>query len=100
MNTASSRISELRYLDPSGNEIAGPREWTPSLIEVPASPEHLGDIHLFRNGEPLRLFAQSLRGCVRLLAEWPRSGTGAYRLTLEHGDVRDDREVLIIPEKI
>jgi predicted component of viral defense system (DUF524 family) len=77
-----------------------PREWTRSLIEVLVSPDELAHIRLLRQGEPMRVFAQPLDGVTRVFAEWPLSGTGRYRLTLQHGNESEDVEVTVAPQKI
>lgn len=97
---ASPPTSKLRFLDTSGTESTGPREWARSLVEVLVPPERLEQIRLLRQGEPMQLFAQPLGGSTRVLAEWPRSNTGRYRLRLEDGAMVEELEVGVAPEKI
>jgi PD-(D/E)XK nuclease superfamily/Domain of unknown function (DUF2357) len=100
MSTTSPPTSRLRFLDLDANEIAGPREWAKCLIEVLAPVDQLAELRLLRQGEPLRLYAQPLDGTTRLFADWPLSGTGGYRLTLEDDALREELEVSVGPEKI
>ena len=84
----SPRTSRLRFLDSTGAESLGPNEWTQSLVEVLIPPDlgSLERVRLLRQGESMRVFAQPLGGKTRVLADWPRSGTGRYRLALEYGE--------------
>jgi hypothetical protein len=60
----------------------------------------LSKARLLRNGEPLRLVAQTLDDVVGVFAEWPLSGTGSYRLILDSADADEERLVVVQPEKI
>src|SRR4051794_23760778 len=100
MNTASPPTSKLRLLDPQGNLLEAPREWTPALVEVIVPLGQLANTRLLRQGAPMRLFAQEREAEIRVFAEWPRSGTGRYRMTLEAPDWREDVVVTVAPQKI
>lgn len=100
MSMATPPTSSLRFLKPTGEPLEAPREWERCLIEIDRPPEELAEVRLLRQGEPLRLVAQELWGQVRLVAEWPVSGTGRYRLTLEHDTTPDALEVTVAPRKI
>lgn len=98
----SPRTSRLRFLDSTGAESLGPNEWTQSLVEVLIPPDlgSLERVRLLRQGESMRVFAQPLGGKTRVLADWPRSGTGRYRLALEYGDTSEELDVTVRPQKI
>src|SRR4051812_28637883 len=83
---ASPLTSSFRFLSDDGQAIDAPREWTPELIEVAIPPEQLQRVRLLCQGAQLPLYAQELAGELRVLARWPRSGTGSYRLVLELDD--------------
>jgi predicted component of viral defense system (DUF524 family) len=98
---ASPPTSRLRFLDLDGAETGGPLEWRRSFVEVLALPEQLEQVRLLRQGQPLRVFVQPLGSTIRLLAEWPLSGTGHYHLVLELADEPvEERVVTIEPQKI
>jgi predicted component of viral defense system (DUF524 family) len=78
--------SRLRFVDSVGEPLPGPREWTQELVELELNPQRLSDATLFCQSAKLPLFAQDLGGRVRVLAAWPRTGTGRYRLRFELGD--------------
>jgi predicted component of viral defense system (DUF524 family) len=63
-------------------------------------PEHLESTRLLCNGEPLALFVQPIAGELRMLANWPLSGTGRYRLYLESIGFEEEREIELTPEKL
>jgi hypothetical protein len=74
--------SELRALDRAGNALAAPREWAPGLVEVPVEPGSWEEARLDRDGSELPLSLRLVSGSQRVVAEWPRSGTGHYELRL------------------
>lgn len=76
-----------------GSAIGKPREWRRGLVEVDLPPEQLAFTTLLCQGQPLRVFVQSLSGEPGVFAEWPLSGTGRYRLTLESTDLREQLDV-------
>src|SRR4051794_972101 len=92
--------SRLRFLDAGGAQLVAPREWRRGLIEVLVPASELSQMRLLRQGEPLQLFARLVGDELGVFAEWPLSGTGHYRLTLELGDVREEVEVAVEREKI
>jgi hypothetical protein len=55
---------------------------------------------LRRNGLPLPLALRRLGGAVRVVAEWPRSGTGSYALALRAPAGEHGRVVTVHPEKL
>jgi len=98
---ASPPTSSLRFIDLAGGPLPGPREWERCLIELDLEPDELQQIRVLRQGEPLRVLVQQLDGRPRVLAEWPLSGTGRYRLTLENDTAPSiESEITIAPRKI
>jgi predicted component of viral defense system (DUF524 family) len=97
---ASPATSRFRFRTKDGSDLEAPREWRRGLIEVDLPPEHLAHTTLLCQGQPLRLFVQSLAGQPRLFAEWPLSGTGRYRLALESAGLSEQLEIEVVPEKI
>src|SRR5262245_13465448 len=97
---ASPPISRLRFLDAEGAVTSGPREWRRSRIEIAIPADRAPEARLLRNGEPLGLFAEPVDGELRVRAEWPLSGTGRYRLSLDLEGYSEEVETTVIPEKI
>jgi hypothetical protein len=101
---ASPPTSKLSFLDSSGEPLRLPREWTPELVEVDLEldePAILSRASLFRQSEKLPLFTQEFAGKLRLLAHWPRVGTGRHRLRLELDDrLVEEQTYQIAPRKI
>lgn len=75
-------VGALRFLDQEGREVDAPREWEPALVEVLVAPAQWEQVQLRFQGGELLLYLQRLRGELRVLADWPRSGAGHYRLQL------------------
>lgn len=75
-------VGALRFLDQEGREVDAPREWEPALAEVLVAPAQWEQVRLRFQGGELLLYLQRLRGELRVLADWPRSGAGHYRLQL------------------
>jgi predicted component of viral defense system (DUF524 family) len=96
----SPLTSRLRFLDENGAQIPAPREWRRGLVALDIPIEDLPQTRLVRNGEPLPLVAKPDGVGLAVLAEWPLSGTGRYRLILEAGSYQETRDVIVVPEKI
>ena len=96
----SAPTSRLRHLDAHGEALSAPREWEPGYVEVEAPLEEWQELTLSCNGQALDIYARELAGTARVVAEWPRSGTGHYRLELEHGNFREQTIATIWPRKI
>jgi predicted component of viral defense system (DUF524 family) len=97
---ASPRTSSLHFCTAGGEPLTAPREWESCLITLDQPPDQLTQVRLLRHGEPLRLLTQELGGEVRLIAEWPRSGTGRYRLALDQDGDTEVLDVTVTPRKI
>jgi hypothetical protein len=99
---ASRPTSRLRFLtlDPKGVPIDGPAEWVPALVEVLVPAEHWEEVRLWRQGEVLPVYLKRLDGRARVLADWPRSGSGRYRLRLECAGYSEDLMLTIRPAKL
>jgi predicted component of viral defense system (DUF524 family) len=98
---ASPPTSSLRFIDFAGGPLPAPREWERCLIELDLKPDELQQTRVLRQGEPLRVLVQQLEGRPRVLAEWPLSGTGRYRLRLENDAAPPiESEITIEPRKI
>jgi predicted component of viral defense system (DUF524 family) len=73
----------------------------PHLIDVAMPPEQYQQARLLCQGERLALYRQELAGIEHVLAQWPRSGTGRYRLVLEVDDqVVEELTCTVTPAKI
>ena len=96
----SPRTSRLRFLTPECEHVETPREWTPALVEVDVPAERWEEVRLWRQGEAFPIYVRRLGGEPRVLCDWPRSGTGRYRLRLEVSEWSEERLVTILPAKI
>jgi predicted component of viral defense system (DUF524 family) len=101
MTTDSPPTSRFSFRDANGAHVPVPREWTPHLVELAIPPDDYTHARLLLQGELLPLFRQSLDDQERVLALWPRSGVGRYRLTLQF-DTETVEELVctVLPEKI
>jgi hypothetical protein len=103
---STAEVSQLRFRNSEGDVISVPAEWTPAFIEVTAVPEDdWTEVRLWCQDQPLEIMlrrfkSESQKVCI--VAEWPRSGPGHYRLrcrvpgvTQEHSQV-----VTVTPSKI
>src|SRR5690606_1108206 len=94
------RPSVIRFLDLRGAQISGPREWEPAWVEVDVPVAEWTAAELTRNGVELPLGLRRIGGWPRVVAEWPRSGPGNYRLRLVTHGVAFERSVAVAPAKI
>lgn len=91
----------LRALDSDGNVLAAPREWARGFVEVDIPTDLWQEARLERHGNELPLSLRRLGGAQRVVAEWPRSGTGRYELRLSLPDAPPERIVWTVePTKI
>ena len=70
------------------------------MIEVRDAIEGWKEIRLWRQTEQLPVYLKRLGGEVRILADWPRSDPGRYRLRLESPEGAEERVLIIQPRKI
>lgn len=97
----SPATSSLRALDVEGHPLAAPLEWEPGFVEVVAPTASWEKSTLDRDDRPLALSLRRLGGRSRIVAEWPRSGTGRYELRLSLPDGSTERTTwTIAPRKI
>src|SRR5690242_8433744 len=96
----SAPTSRLSFLDAKGGPRAAPLEWAKSYIAIEAPAERWEEFTLTRNGEPLVVYARPFDGEPRIVADWPLSGTGHYRLELSQGEKGEERVVSVWPRKI
>src|SRR5215211_7459097 len=102
----SPPTSRLRFLATSdgtpadGTSVDAPREWSPALVEVLVPIDRWVEVRLWRQEEELPVYLKRLGGQPRILADWPRSGAGRYRLRLEWLGETEERIVAVGPQKI
>jgi hypothetical protein len=97
---ASAPTSKLGFLDARGDVLDAPREWARGFVAIDVPVESWQEVELSRNGEPLAVSARELGGRAQVVAEWPLSGTGHYRLELSAGGVREEHRLSVWPRKI
>ncbi len=98
--TSDAAAPRQRFLDLSGLAIGGPSEWMPALIEVLVPTGVWEDVDPRRQGQDLPVFLHRFGDQVRVIAEWPRSGTGHYRLRVEWRGLVEEQILIIMPQKI
>jgi predicted component of viral defense system (DUF524 family) len=98
----SFRISRLRFLDESGQELDAPLEWARGLVEIECAPADWEQVVLRRNEVAMPVLVRELEGRVRVLAEWPLSGAGTFELALEFrdGSWSERRACVVAPRKL
>jgi hypothetical protein len=87
----SPSSSPFSFLDLADQPIETPEEWTPALLLVPLDPGRLAQGRVLLQGSMLQLSIRAIGGELKVVGEWPRCGTGNYRLVLE----LDDEETLL-----
>ncbi len=92
--------SKLSFLSLEGEPLESPAEWQPALLEVRVPVEHRKEVQLWRQGTRLRIFLQEIKGKERILADWPLSNPGYYRLRLEYQGKVEDQIITVWPQKI
>jgi PD-(D/E)XK nuclease superfamily/Domain of unknown function (DUF2357) len=96
----SAPTSRLAFLDSKGQPLDLPREWEPGYVAIDAPVSDWNQVSLTCNGARLDVYAREVAGDARVVAEWPRSGTGHYELDVTHGREREKRQITVWPRKI
>src|SRR5579859_2689105 len=94
--------SSIRFLDQKGASIEGPAEWLPALIDLNVATHQWEEARLALQGvSEIPLLLKKISGRVRVMADWPRSPTGHYRLQLYLGsDQVEEQVITVFPKKI
>jgi hypothetical protein len=87
-------------IDRTGSELDALLEWRPALVELLIDPADWISARLTLQDEPVQVSLRNFGGQVRVVAEWPRSGPGRYRLSLTAPAKTGERIVTIEPRKI
>lgn len=90
----------IRLLSSDGTPVAAFTEWMPALIQVAVPLEQWSSVTLTIQGLPAAMSVRTLQGRPRIVAEWPRSGTGHYELRLAAGEANATSRITILPHKI
>jgi hypothetical protein len=96
----SAPTSKFSFLDQHGQALECPREWERSYVALNVPLERWQEASCRRNGEPLEVLVRLFDGSPRVVAEWPYSGTGNYRLELSGDAWREERSLAVWPRKI
>jgi hypothetical protein len=96
----SPPTSKLRFTTLRGELQDAPTEWAPALVEIDVATDQWEKVRLRRQGELLAIYLKRVGGEARVLADWPRSGTGHYQLQLECPGWVEERTLTIEPTKI
>ncbi len=70
------------------------------LLEVQVSPQVWDRVRVYVAGRPLSVTLRKIDGESRVIAEWPRSGPGAYRVRVDAEGRRRDHVFTIRPSKM
>jgi hypothetical protein len=96
----SPPISKIRFFTTEGVAQDAPMEWAAGLIEIAVPADQWEEVRLWIQRESLPVYLKRLGGEVRILADWPRSGTGRYHLRLECPGWTEELTLTIQPTKI
>lgn len=98
----SPPISRIQFLDSGGSSLETPLEWQTCLIVISEETERWDHVSLERNHEPLPTRIERVAGQPRIVATWPFSGAGRFRLSLRLGHDAYNEEIIIevSPQKI
>jgi hypothetical protein len=99
-STASAPTSRVAFLDTKGQVLVLPREWERAYVAISVPIEDWSRVSVARNGVRLDVHARELAGVARVVAEWPRSGTGNYHLEVRLPDEQESAAVTVWPRKI
>jgi hypothetical protein len=91
---------DIAFLNLDGGTVDQPHEWTEALIHVTVEPTKWDSLRLTVNGAAQALTLRRIGGCVRVVAEWPRSNAGSYMLRAELSEKVATRRISIAPRKL
>lgn len=97
---ASPPTSNVQFFRPDGSPIPEPREWEPAWVVVEGSPDDLKRAVLRKQEVVLPLRCQRIGDRLVLAADWPRSGCGTFRISLDAPNRFVHRTITIRPTKI
>ena len=99
---ASPAISpKFRSKEPGFPVIDSPSEWVPALIDLEVPWDTWLDVRVYLQNKKLDVHPiQAGDGSPIVIAEWPRSGPGHYRLETKIGESVTRSDVTIRPSKI
>jgi hypothetical protein len=100
MDSPPTSANAIRFLSVDGQPIAEVPEWMPALIALDIDLDQWESSQLLLQGAPLASSIRRLQGVTQIVADWPRSGPGHYRLDLEAGALAQSRHITIRPRKI
>ena len=95
---AQAGCVQFRELD--GTRISGAREWEPLLLEIVAATASWEGVTVRAAGRLLPVALRKIAGEACIIAEWPRSGPGAYRVEVHAAATRVDEVFTIRPSKM
>src|SRR5215207_2061662 len=90
----------IRVYGTDETRLSEPVEWRPLLIEVRVPVARWEDVRVDRNGERLPVSLRRFAGRPRVLADWPRSGPGRYRLRVVLDGATTELDLDVRPAKL
>lgn len=90
----------IQFRTVDGTAAPAPREWEPMWLEVVAPPANWESATVRVGGRPVPVSLRRLGDAVRMVAEWPRSGPGTYRIEVEASGERSAHTATVRPAKI
>jgi hypothetical protein len=97
---ASLRFSRVAIYALDGRELDELPEWEPALLVLPVKPEEWASAGVRRHDGELPIVVRKIGDEAKVVAEWPRSGTGHYSLVLVASGERMHITARIRPRKI
>jgi hypothetical protein len=92
-------LPSLGFHGAGGVELEAPLEWAACLVVLSLPADRWSEHRLERDGEVLPLSLRMVDGEERVVAEWPRSGTGSYELLLTHADGRREASRCLVKSR-
>ncbi len=96
----SSPISEFKFRNADGEELASPEEWRSGYLDLGPHQWDLKRVQVLRNGISLPISYRLFISGPRLVADWPRSPAGHYRLETHTPEGVSARTITVGPRKI
>ena len=90
----------MQFYSADGAPLDGPREWEPSVIDLEVGPGDWESVQFSINDVSVPIHVAHRFGESRTLADWPRSGPGAYHLLVNSPTQSQSRIVTVGSAKL
>ncbi|GET38046.1 DUF2357 domain-containing protein [Microseira wollei] len=93
--------SKLGFLSRSGEPLESPSEWETAFLEVRVPKTQWEEVRLWLQGKELEIYPKRFSDKkARIVAEWPCSNPGCYKLKLEYQGEAEEQIITVWPRKI